>query len=146
MTFDGTRSLSAGNALTLSCAGSASGCGCVDLAGAIAGPGGTRVGCGSAAFGEAGASTSATFEPTMCRVQATVSLETLHEGGEAAVRGGGTLAFSGGGEYFLPSVVEADVEVMSGAEVVCPQWDAEVVGAVNVSSGGVLWFAGEGKQ
>ena len=58
------------------------------------------------------------------------------------MQGGGGLAFSDGGQYFLPSVVSANVEVMSGAEVVCPQWAAELVGAVNVTSGGVLWFAG----
>lgn len=45
----------------------------------------------------------------------------------------------------MPAVVEADVEVMSGAEVVCLQWAGELVGAVNVSSGGVLWFAGGGR-
>lgn len=112
--------------------------------GAITGPGDTRVGCGSATFGAENASTSAEFDPSQCRVQATVELQTLREGGETTVKGGGALAFSDGGQYFLPSVVSANVEVMSGAEAVCPQWAAELVGAVNVSSGGVLWFAGEG--
>ena len=38
------------------------------------------------------------------------------------------------------------MEVMSGAQAVCPQRAAELVGAVNVSSGGVLWFAGGGRD
>lgn len=133
VTFDGARSLSAGNALSLSCAGSANGCGCTDVTGAISGP--RAVGCGDVG--------SAEFNSSACRVQAAVELETLRAGGETVVSGGGILSFSDGGQYFLPSAVAADVEVTDEAEVVCPQWAAELVGAVNVSSGGVLWFAGD---
>lgn len=140
VTFDGAASLSAGKALTLSCAGSANGCGCVDVTGATSGP--RAVGCGKANSAENTASTSAEFESSACLVQAAVELETLRSGGATVVNGGGALSFSGGGQYFLPSTVSADVEVTDGAEVVCPQWAAELVGAVNVSSGGVLWFAG----
>lgn len=150
VTFDGARALTAGgggDALALSCAGSASGCGCVDVSGAISGrPGGGsgRVGCGPAVYGGSNGndSTSAVFESSACRVQATVALETAREGGETVVGGGGALAFSDGGQYFLPSEVRAELRVASGAEVVCPQWASGLVGAVNVSSGGVLWFAG----
>ncbi|CBJ49166.1 hypothetical protein Esi_0207_0025 [Ectocarpus siliculosus] len=147
VTFDGTRALSGGsNTLALSCAGSADDCGCVDISGGIEGTGGSRVGCGAAIFDSSDdrASTSAEFDSSTCRVQGTVELETLKEGGETVVSGGGVLAFANGGQYFLPSAVTADVEVMSGAEVVCPHSAAELVGAVNVSSGGVLWFAGAG--
>lgn len=133
MTFDGARSLSAGNILTLSCAGSANNCGCVDVTGDISGP--SALGCGEAS--------SAEFDSSACRVQAAVELKTLRGGGETVVDGGGTLSFSDGGQYFLPSAVAANVEVMGEAEVVCPQWAPELVGAVNVSSGGVLWFAGD---
>ncbi len=150
VTFDGARALSAaggGDVLALSCAGSAAGCGCVDVSGAIsgrAGGNGSPVGCGPAVYDDddGSASTSAVFDSSACRVQATVALETAREGGETAVEGGGTLAFSDGGQYFLPSEVRADLWVASGAEVVCPQWAAGLVGEVNVSSGGVLWFAG----
>lgn len=143
VTFDGARSLSGGNALTLSCAGSADDCGCVDVTGAISGS--RAVGCGKAGSTEDSASTSAEFDSSACRVQAAVELVTLRGGGETVVNGGGTLSFSDGGQYFLPSAVAADVEVVGEAEVVCPQWAAELVGAVNVSSGGVLWFAGDDK-
>ncbi|CAM9983877.1 unnamed protein product, partial [Ectocarpus fasciculatus] len=144
--FDGTRALSGGNTLALSCAGSSDDCGCVDISGAIEGTGGSRVGCGAAIFDSTddGASTSAEFDSSACRVQGTVELETMKEGGETVISGGGVLAFANGGQYFLPSAVTADVEVISGAEVVCPHSAAELVGAVNVSSGGVLWFAGAG--
>lgn len=144
VTFDGARRLSAGNALALSCAGSANDCGCIDVTGAISGP--RAVGCGEAGSAEDITSTSAEFDSSACRVQAVVKLETLREGGETVVGGGGILSFSDGGQYFLPSAVAADVEVMSAAEVVCPQWAAELVGAVNISSGGMLWFAGDDGQ
>lgn len=147
MTFDGGRSLSSGNTLAFSCAGSVADCGCVDVSGAISGPGGSRVGCGSAIYdGDERLSTSAEFDSSACLVQATVELETLREGGETIVNGGGELVFSGGGEYFLPSAMTVDLHVMSDAVVVCPQLSAELAGAVNVSSGGVLWFSGDKKK
>lgn len=146
VTFDGARALSAGNNLTLACAGSASNCGCLEITGAIAGAKGSRIGCGSAIYGAENASTSAEFYFSECRVQATVELETIRAGGEGIVKGAGTFVFWGGGEYFLPSEVEPDVEVTSGAVVVCSQWTAELMGAVNVTAGGVLWFAGEHEQ
>ncbi|CAM9742517.1 unnamed protein product, partial [Scytosiphon promiscuus] len=145
VTFDGARSLSSSNTLVLSCAGSADDCDCVDLSGAISGPGGSRVGCGSTVADDENeplASTSAEYNSSECLVQTTIELETLREGAETIVEGGGTLIFSTGGQYFLPSEVTADLEVLSDAVVVCPQLAAELVGAVNVSSGGVLWFSG----
>lgn len=142
VTFDGARGLSIANTLTLSCAGSTAACGCVDATGAIAGPGGSRVGCGSAIFGDTSASTSAGYNHSQCLVQATVEIETVRKGSETVIMGGGALVFSGGGQYMLPSMVEPDVEVASEAEVVCAQWYAELQGAVNVTSGGLLWFAG----
>ena len=144
VTFDGARSLSGGNALTLSCTGSANDCGCVDVTGPISGP--RAVGCGKAGSADESAPTSAEFDRSACLVQAAVGVETLRGGGETVVDGGGTLSFSGGGQYFLPTAVAADVEVAGEAEVVCPQWAAELVGAVNVSSGGVLWFAGNDER
>eukprot|EP00752_Nemacystus_decipiens_P010621 g9459.t1 len=140
VTFDGARSLSGGDVLAVSCAGSANGCGCVDVTGPLSGP--RAVGCGKAGSADDNASTSAEFDSSACLVRAAVELETLRGGGETVVNGGGTLSFSDGGQYLLPSTVAADVEVMGKAEVVCPQRAAELVGAVNVSSGGVLWFAG----
>lgn len=140
VTFDGARGLSAGNALTLSCTGSANDCGCIDVTGAVSGP--RAVGCGEAGSAEeTAASSRSKFDSSACRVQAAVELETLRGGGETVVNGGGVLSFSDGGQYFLPSAVAADV-VVGEAEVVCPQWAPEVVGAVTVSAGGVLWFAG----
>lgn len=144
VTFDGARGLSNTNALILSCAGSAADCGCTDIIGGIARPEGSRIGCGSAIFGEERASTSAEFFESQCRVQAKIDLKTIRKGDETAVNGGGILTFSDGGQYFLPSVVEADVGVKAGAEVVCSAWTAEITGVVNVSSSGVLWFAGGG--
>lgn len=141
VTFDGARRLSSGNTLTLSCAGSANNCGCVDVTGSISSP--NAMGCSTAGSAEDSASTSAEFDSSECLVQATVGLKTLTGGGETVVNGGGTLSFSDGGQYFLPSAVAAEVEVMREAEVVWPQWAAQLVGAVNVSSGGVLWVAGD---
>lgn len=140
--FDGARKLSSTNALTLSCTGSAAGCGCVDITGFIAGSKGSKVGCGSAIYGASNVSTSAEFDYSECRVQAVVEIDEISEGGMTTIKGGGALVFSGGGEYLLPADVQANVEVHSASAAVFPQWEAEVVGSMNVTSGGVLWFAG----
>lgn len=144
--FDGGRDLSFGSdtpvSLTLSCVGSAEGCHCTDVTGPIPGPGGSRTGCGRSIFGAGNGSTSARFSEAACVVQAWVEVETLRRGGETIVSGRGVLAFSDGGQYLLPSIVEADMHVSSGAEVLCAQWKTELAGALNATQGGVLWFAG----
>lgn len=141
VTFDGARDLLS-STLTLSCAGSMTTCGCVDVTGAIAGPESSGVGCGTAIFEFQNTSTSAQFKPSDCLVQATVTLEAIREGGETMVSGGGVAVFSNGGQYVLSSIVEAHVKVESAAEVICAEWSTELVGGVNVTSGGVLWIAG----
>ena len=142
VTFDDASTLNDSGNLTFSCAGSAGGCGCVDVTGAIEGPGGSRVGCGTATLGSEDTSTSAKFNNSDCLVQATVDVSMLLEGGETYVGGSGSLAFSGAGEFLLPSLVEADIEVRSLAEVVVPRRSGTLTGTVNVTSGGVLWFSG----
>lgn len=140
VTFDGARNLQLAK-LAVSCAGGASSCGCVDVTGEIAGS--SRIGCGAAIYGVENSSTSAQFEHSDCLVQAAIGIETLREGGETAISGGGTAVFSSGGQYMLPSTVEAYVKVQSAAEVISGDWNAEFIGGVNVTSGGVLWAVGE---
>lgn len=139
VTFDGARDLQLAK-LALSCAGSASSCACVDVTGEITGS--SRIGCGAAIYGDENSSTSATYEHSDCLVQAAIDIETIREGGETAIRGGGIAAFSSGGQYLLPSTVEAYVKVQSTAEVISGDWNAELIGGANVTSGGVLWAVG----
>lgn len=143
MTFDGARALSDAETLTLSCVGSSAGCGCVDVTGTIDGPGGSGLGCGAVTFGGKNSSTSAEFDMFDCRIQATVDVSKILQGGETLVQGGGTLAFSGGGQYMLPSLLETDVEVNSMAEVLVPHWSARLMcKTVKVTSEGIIWFSG----
>lgn len=143
VTFDGARALSDTDTLTLSCVGSSVECGCVDITGAIDGPGGSRLGCGAATFGGKNTSTSATFDMFDCRIQATVDVSKIIQGGETLVQGGGTLVFSGGGQHMSPSLLETDVEVHSTAEVLVPHWSARLTcKTVKVTSGGIIWFSG----
>lgn len=141
VTFDGARNLESAT-LALYCAGSAGSCGCVDVTGEVDGPGGSRIGCGAAIYGPENSSTSAHFENSECLVQATVTTDIIRQGGETVVSGGGTAVFSSGGQYVLSSAVEIHVQVQSAAEVISAEWSAELVGGVNVTSGGVLWVAG----
>lgn len=139
--------MSDGNAstisLALSCLGGGEGCGCTEVTGRLSGPDGGRIGCGSSLSGVENSSTTARFRDSQCLVQAAVRVEIFQRGGETGVGGGGgTLGFSDGGQYLLPSLVEADVAVQSGAEVVSAHWDGKLAGAVNITSGGVFWFAG----
>lgn len=143
VTFDGALALSDADTLTLSCVGSSTECGCVDITGAIDGPGGSRLGCGAATFGGNNTSTSATFDMFDCRIKATIDVKKILQGGETLVQGGGTLMFSGGGQYMSPSMLETDVEVHSTAEVLVPHWSARLMcKSVKVTSGGTIWFSG----